>query len=255
MATKKHSRSYADRDLKLLWGLAAAHCARCRRPVVAAATPADKTAVLGEVAHIVAHASAAAAPRADTTFPDDERDRYENLILLCPTCHTEIDKQHATYTIAHLRTVKADHESWVRDRLREAVPSVGFVELEFVAKAIANAPQPQPTDLVLIDPAAKMEKNGLTDRVRFELSLGLSKAYEVDRCVVHLGALDPNFPNALKTGFVQEYTALRAGGVQGDALFEALRIFASNGHHEFKLQAAGLAVLTYLFEKCEVFER
>jgi hypothetical protein len=249
------SRTYADRDLKLLWGLAAAHCSRCRCAVVAVATPHDKAAILGEIAHIVAHGKGARAPRLDADFPDSDRDKYENLILLCPTCHTEVDKQHATFSVAQLRGLKSEHEAWVRGRLRAAVPAVGFAQLQVVAAAMVNAPVGPPPDLLLIDPAAKMAKNGLTDRVRFNLTLGLSKAYEVDRFVVHIAAVDPTFPDALRARFVQQYTALKADGVEGDALFEALRLFATNGHHDFALQAAGLAVLAYLFEKCEVFER
>jgi hypothetical protein len=34
-----------------------------------------------------------------------------------------------------------------------------------------------------------------------------------------------------------------------------MREFASNGQTEFVKQAAGLAVLTYLFETCEIFEK
>lgn len=45
---------------------------------------------IGEIAHIISAGDE--GPRADTGLSDLERSRYENLILLCPTCHTIIDK-------------------------------------------------------------------------------------------------------------------------------------------------------------------
>lgn len=248
-------RSYADRDLKLLWGLAAAHCSKpdCRRPVVAQASAKDPEAVLGEIAHIVAFADD--GPRGDSSYPAAQRNKYENLILLCPTDHALVDKQDSTYSISDLRDWKKRHEAWVVDRLKEAVPQVGFAELEVVTRALVAAAALPATDFAVLDPTEKMLRNSLTSRVRFELTLGLSKAHEVEDFVVHVGHFDPDFPERLKSGFVAEYRRLVEVGVGGDSLFSALTSFAASGHGEFRFQAAGLIVLAYLFEKCEVFER
>jgi hypothetical protein len=51
-----------------------------------------------------------------------DRNRYENLILLCNTHHQLIDDQEATYTPERLRAVKVDHERWVEDRLAHGMP-------------------------------------------------------------------------------------------------------------------------------------
>ena len=248
-------RSYADRDLKLLWGLAAARCSKpdCRRSVVAEASAEDPEAVLGEIAHIVAFADQ--GPRADPTYPRESRNKYDNLILLCPTDHTLVDKQGATYSIGELREWKASHERWVIDRLQETVPQVGFAELEVVTRALVNAAIIPSADFTVLDPAEKMRRNSLTGRVHFELTLALSKAREVEDFVVHVGHLDPDFAERLKARFVSEYRSLVGQGVGGDSLFSALSSFAAAGHAEFRFQAAGLVVLAYLFEKCEVFER
>ena len=56
-------------------------------------------------------------------------------------------------------------------------------------------------------------------------------------------------------GFSEEYKQLSSDGIEGDALFTKLRLFSAQGHTDFKYQSAGLAVLTYLFERCDVFER
>ena len=63
------ARSYRDKDLKLLWGLAAARCSfpECHVPCVAEDTGKDPTVVLGKIAHIVAHSDD--GPRGDRTMP------------------------------------------------------------------------------------------------------------------------------------------------------------------------------------------
>lgn len=79
----------------------------------------DQPASLSEVAHIVARSGD--GPRGDYALPLDERDRYENLILLCERHHTEIDAQVATYPVERLRQMKYDHESLIADATRRAV--------------------------------------------------------------------------------------------------------------------------------------
>ena len=116
-------------------------------------------------------------------------------------------------------------------------------------------PELPSSDFVALDPRAKMEKNNLTDRVHFLITLGFAKFKEVENYVEKIALLDSQFPERLKAGFIQEYNRLYEAGIEGDSLFEALREFAYGRSGNFKQQAAGLAVLTYLFQKCEVFEK
>lgn len=99
MAKKTDTRSYFDKDLKLLWGLAAARCAckKCRVECVAEGTAKDRAAIFGKIAHIVAHSDT--GPRADPSYPKKLRDKYENLILLCGNHHDIVDVQENTYTV------------------------------------------------------------------------------------------------------------------------------------------------------------
>lgn len=55
--------------------------------------------------------------------------------------------------------------------------------------------------------------------------------------------------------FVNEYNRLFMSGVSGNDLFFSFLKFASGNSQDFTQQAAGLTVLTYFFEKCEVFEK
>ena len=185
---------------------------------------------------------------------DDDRRKYPNLILLCGHCHTLVDKQPNTYQPTDLRSWKRYHEAWVRERLMEEMPDVNFAELEVVSAALVNNPGTITRELTLTDPAEKMERNGLTQSVLMEIQMGMVKAREVQQFLVEMAKLDDEFPERLRAGFVRRYQEHLAEGVEGDALFVALRSFAA-GDGSFRKQAAGLAVLVYLFETCEVFER
>lgn len=71
--------------------------------------------VLGEEAHIVARE--ADGPRGESPLTAAQRDDYSNLILLCPTDHTLIDKAPMDYSVEYLLKIKAEHEAWVRESL------------------------------------------------------------------------------------------------------------------------------------------
>jgi hypothetical protein len=111
-------------DQKALWGSAAKRCSFrdpvsaqcCRRELVANATLVDKAVVLGENAHIEGEKLGAARYREEMT--DEERNCYNNLILLCSEHHTLVDHQPNTYTVVSLKAMKEAHEEWVRKTLR-----------------------------------------------------------------------------------------------------------------------------------------
>ncbi len=248
-------RSYRQRDIELLWGQAAARCTfpKCRQRLVKEATNDDPIAIVGQIAHIVAHGQN--GPRADPDFPADELNKYHNLILLCPTHHTIVDRQHNTYTVPGLRDWKVNHEAWVQSQLPEEMSKVSFAELEVIAKAIVNNPAAPTTNFTILNPSEKMDRNGLSVRVLSWITLGLAQARLVGQFIHRFSTTDDQFPERLKAGFVTKYHELYAEGKRGDALFEELRLFSCSGFHDVRFQAASLAVLAYLFESCEVFER
>lgn len=99
----------AEKDIKQLWGLAGGYCSNpdCRRRV---AITGDKgeSYLTGEMAHIIARQ--AKGPRGDGVGGDNT---YENLVLLCPTCHTKVDKAPGDFPVELLIEWKARHEAWV----------------------------------------------------------------------------------------------------------------------------------------------
>lgn len=87
----------------------------CRRLLTADGSPPDRLVVLGEAAHIVAERPG--GPRGSSPMSLTERNRAENLILLCNNHHQLIDSQSQTYTVERLRAMKEAHERWVEKTL------------------------------------------------------------------------------------------------------------------------------------------
>lgn len=108
-----------EKAIKLLWANAAGRCSftDCeeRLTVEQAAQAAPHT--LGEMAHIKGKRKE--SNRYDKNQKDEHRDSYENLILLCPTHHTLIDKpeNENIYSVDVLVKMKIVHEDNVSKRL------------------------------------------------------------------------------------------------------------------------------------------
>ncbi|MFA5191567.1 MAG: HNH endonuclease signature motif containing protein [Verrucomicrobiia bacterium] len=121
--------SISEKDIKELWGRAAGYCSApgCSQDCVPFLAPEDPT-VIGEMAHVI--------PRSkDSTRGDGENageDTYENLILLCPTCHTKVDKapEHI-YPRELLQRWKHDHEM-----RRSSLSAPRYDDLPKLAEAI-----------------------------------------------------------------------------------------------------------------------
>lgn len=116
--------SVSERDIKLLWGRAAALCSfpDCRIKLTQDNELASVRFPLGEQAHIVGLAKN--SPRGRSNLTKLERDSYFNLILLCPTHHTLVDKNPDDYTIEKLHYIKAQHEYWVEHKFSESRDSL-----------------------------------------------------------------------------------------------------------------------------------
>lgn len=101
----------SDADIKLLWGRAAGMCSRPGCGVDLTRLPQGRNAyTVGEMAHVIA--KAADGPRGDGVGGDNS---YENLILLCPTCHRDVDKApDGEFPADLLYDWKSAHEDQVR---------------------------------------------------------------------------------------------------------------------------------------------
>ncbi len=54
-------------------------------------------------------------PRADLTLSAAERGAYENLILLCPTCHTKVDKAEKEFPDSLILKWKQQHKHRIQE--------------------------------------------------------------------------------------------------------------------------------------------
>lgn len=107
----------SDKTRKVLWGSSGNRCTTCRRELVISPTSADAESVVGQECHIISEKPN--GPRYDRNYPAEKIDSVDNLILLCAVHHKMVDDHPETYTTQLLRTLKANHESWVRSSLAE----------------------------------------------------------------------------------------------------------------------------------------
>lgn len=248
-------RQFGDSIIAMLFGRSAGHCASptCRRQLVLPPSGADPTVVVGERAHIWAFSDR--GPRPNASLTAEERNAYENLILLCGHCHSTVDRQPASHSVALLQSWKFQHETWVETCLRAAGADIGASTLDVVCAALLDGVPPADADLSLTPIREKMSKNRLSDRTERILLLGSLQSRQVGAYLDGVARYDPKLPERLRGGFVRKYDALRLEGLDGDDLFAALAGWSSAKSGSFERQAAGRAVLTYLFQVCDVFER
>jgi len=226
----------------------------CERSLTVDSESGNDPAVIGEAAHIAGEKEDAA--RYDPSMTDEQRNHYNNLIYLCANHHTQIDKQEKDFSLARLIKMKVDLESTVREALNAAFAQVGFPELAQATAWISRMQAGQPSDdFSLVPPDQKIRKNELSSASKVTIKMGLGVVREVRTFVEQESVVEADFPERLRHGFLEEYHRLRKGGQKGDVLFDLMCQFAQQGMKEQSERSAGLAVLIYLFECCEVFEK
>lgn len=248
------SGAIKPKDQKILWTQSFNRCAMpdCRKILVVKETATDPASLVAVMAHIRGENPGSA--RYDASMFDTERNAHPNLIVVCPSCHKKIDDQPNTYTVVKLCDIKKDHEDWINTLTGQAVVEVTFAELSVVTRYIMSGQAVINGSLMLIPPKDKIQKNGLSNTIEQLIMMGMIQVKQVadfiNRCP------DIEFGDRLSKGFVMEYERLKnTEMMSNDDLFNGLLDFAYAGTTDFKQRAAGLTVLVYLFEKCEVFEK
>lgn len=106
------SRVIKEKDIKALFAKSGNICSfpGCDFAMV------DKdNCVMGEIAHIESYNKN--GPRYNTQQTDEERNGYENLILLCPNHHKLIDKKFSDYPVEYLKKMKKEHEEKFKNKI------------------------------------------------------------------------------------------------------------------------------------------
>jgi hypothetical protein len=120
---------------RLLLARCGGFCANpdCRSPDLFPAVDQEHVPTVAEMAHIIGQSRA--GPRGDDPLPESDRDRYENIVLLCANCHKLVDamKLMGTYTTELMRGWKAR----IEERIRNAVGVPRFDDRPELSERIA----------------------------------------------------------------------------------------------------------------------
>ncbi|MGW4426023.1 hypothetical protein [Streptosporangium sp. NPDC004631] len=71
----------------------------------------SRSVSIAERAHVVAHSDL--GPRADQTLSEEDRSDPANIVMLCPTCHTQVDKLPDNFPAEVLLSKKASRAAAV----------------------------------------------------------------------------------------------------------------------------------------------
>jgi hypothetical protein len=209
----------------------------------------------GEIAHITGKNPGSA--RYDKALTDLARNSHENLIVLCPTHHAEVDALQARdrYSAQQLRDWKTEHVRKCSVATRKALAEVNFTELGEVCKAFIIHVQSDNIDpsLALTPPAEKIRKNNL-ESLSEDIKSGLFRAQIVHDFIVSRTKTEPNFERQLRSGFQLRYSKLVYDGLSPVEIYLELLDIA-RAHSENGSYAAALTIVCALFESCEIFER
>ena len=130
----------SEKSIKLLWANAAGRCSfeGCNRLLCLKDTCNHLPYHIGEMAHICGRKPGSNRYTPNLTL--ECLDEYNNLILLCPTHHTFIDKKEneECYSVENLLRMKKDHESFVINTLEKNTT----IDLNEIVKKSNYSPPP-----------------------------------------------------------------------------------------------------------------
>lgn len=106
--------SKADNERLKVWVLSGGRCSICKVYLLESQITYHLEP-LGEAAHIVGRKDNSKSPRGKDPLPLSERDCAENLMLVCESCHGEIDEQVNLGIIGpeKLHQIKREHEAQI----------------------------------------------------------------------------------------------------------------------------------------------
>lgn len=125
---------YTDQTLKKLFALSGNVCAfpACSAPIV----DTDSGVVVGDICHIKGRSEN--GPRYDPTQTDEERNSYENLLLMCVAHNRIVDgkKTRDQYPVERLQEFKRNHEAQYEGNVVDEGARDEFLEHFSVAGSI-----------------------------------------------------------------------------------------------------------------------
>lgn len=105
--------------------------------------------------------------------------------------------------------------------------------------------------IAIVSPT-KLEKNRLPEEVADFLKIGRKKEVLVQQYFDR--HCQPNFGEKIAQAFQEKYQALKAMPMLSYDIFSVLQEFAGGMRGTPQRQSAVLAIISYLFERCDIFE-
>jgi len=151
----------------------------------------------------------------------------------------KLDENH----IAELLGPAPDLASVNNIQMKEIIDVLSYIEKrEVPADVMIDIPNPQ-----------KLEYNNLNIETKDLLKSGRRKEKLVQNYIDKVR--NPDYGERLAQSFRDKYKSLRDSDLTANEIFDELRRFAGGDHFQESIRlAAVLAVLSYFFERCDIFE-
>lgn len=134
----------------------------------------------------------------------------------------------------------------------EDVLAVQFQDIRPILEHVAKSHTPDDTPTLPVS-SKKLQYNQLSQDVREYLRHGMIKAKLVEKYLDQ--NIDKQLAMRVADAFHQKYETLKKENSEPDIIFYGLRTFAQGQFSQTpKTEGAVLAVLSYLFEECDIFE-
>ncbi len=128
---------------------------------------------------------------------------------------------------------------------------VDFAALRPVLLSIKRI-DPDPNASVIAPSPEKLQRNALSKDAAGLLLVGRRREHLVESFFEQWPM--PDFGEEIAEGFRSRYRALKAAGLSADQVFGELQSFAGGMTGTALHQGAVLAVMSYFFERCDIFE-
>lgn len=184
-------------------------------------------------------------------LPPDAVNLMNQLREAHPAIGIDTMKDEALLSIAMTLSVHQLEDLFGQVPSQATMVQLTFEDVKPVLKAIQRQKADTNVDLKPVS-QAKLERNRLSMDAAGMLEVGRVRESLVANFLSEYP--DPHFAEELAAGFRHRYAALSDDGLDPDRIFADLQRFTGGMDGSPSHQAAVLAVLSYFFERCDIFE-
>ncbi len=229
----------------LSWNKSGSKCSMCPQNIGLYETDG----FIGEFAHIIDLNKA--TTRYDSTKQTEELNDISNIILLCPSCHTKIDKQSEKFSVEYLKGKKKEHE----EKVAKNIAFANSEYMELFDDAVNNLrkyvmdEKDISLDYKLINVEQKIKKNNLLNYSKEISNSMVMVGYYID----YLETLDNIEKTRLRKTVISIYLKYLKRNESGEDMINSmLREIVGD---KLNLVPIALIIISYYFEECDVFEK